>query len=92
MSIYAVIYNMLLNNAHQLTRDAVLITLPETFSFPPKNQLIFPLFISQSITVSNSFIHRSLRLAKSPQNPRGLLILSAYNSSWLVFTCPGWMG
>ena len=46
MSIYTVIYNTLcLSNAHQRTRDAVFTTLPETFNFPPKNQLIFPLFI-----------------------------------------------
>ncbi len=56
---------------------------PETFSCPPRNQLIFPLERSQSVTWSKGLLHASLSLAMDPQNVSGSLIDSSYNSAYV---------
>ena len=54
---------------------------PVTLSTPPLNQLILPSRMLQSITWSNSFTHRSLLLARSPQNRSGFFRLSTYRAT-----------
>lgn len=55
---------------------------PDTFSFPPWNQRIFPLLSSQSRTRWKGSIQRSLSVAAAPQNRSGSVTESRYRSPW----------
>lgn len=54
--------------------------LPETFSCPPRNQLILPLERSQSFTWSNGLVHVNRSLAIDPQNVSEFFTDCSYNS------------
>lgn len=56
--------------------------IPDTLSFPPRNQLNFPLLSSQSRTRWNVFTQRSLSAAADPQNRSGSVTESRYRSRW----------
>lgn len=57
---------------------------PETFNCPPRNQLIFPLERSQSVTWSKGLVHASLSLAMDPQKVSESLIDSSYKSAYVL--------